>query len=263
MTKSITPEGWLPKGIGIFTGLLALAVGFLLAFAVTQPLVQSIQSMLGLDTEAGLWYATRAAGLAGYMLLWLSTLWGLAVATKIFDPVLHRAFTFDAHEFLSLLAIGFIAVHVGVLLFDSYLPFSLADILVPFLSSFRMLWVGIGIIGMYLTLLVTITFYLRTKIGYKAFRAIHLSSFLAYAAVTVHSIFSGTDTGLVSTRLVYAATALVIAALSVQYWRMQRATKRAVRTQIACHCQDKTRPSGRVLYSIGHEFICKLGRRLA
>jgi hypothetical protein len=122
-------------------------------------------SFLALNTDAGLWYVTRAAGLLAYLLLWLSTVWGLAIASKIFDPLLHRAFTFDAHEWLSLLALGFTILHVGVLLGDVYLPFSLAEILIPFVAPYRPFGVGLGIIGFYLTLLVTVTFYLRSRIS--------------------------------------------------------------------------------------------------
>lgn len=226
MLKTNTLEPREPRTIAILAGALALGVAALLSFTVAQPVVQSFVSFVGLDTQQGFWYITRAAGLAGYLLLWLSTLWGLAVASKIFDPLLHRAFTFDVHEFLSLLAIGFIIVHVGALLADQYLPFSLAEILVPFIAPYREFWVGIGVIGMYLTLLVTVTFYLRTKIGYKVFRTIHLASFLGYIGVTVHSIFSGTDSALLSTKLVYIATALVIAVLTA-YWFKTRSAKRA------------------------------------
>jgi len=221
--KSNMLETRQPRLAGILAGLLALAVAALLALTVAQPLAQSAQSFLALDTEEGFWYVTRAAGLAAYLLLWLSTLWGLAVSSKIFDPLLHRAFTFDVHEFLSLLAIGFVVAHVGALILDSYMPFSIPEILVPFLAPYRPLWVGIGIIGMYLTLLVTVTFYLRSKIGQKAFRTIHLLSFISYIAVTVHSVFAGTDSALISTKLVYIATALVIALLSVHWWMTRRA----------------------------------------
>ena len=71
-----------------------------------------LTTLLRLDSVEGTWYLIRAAGLVAYLLLWLSTVWGLAVASKIFDPVLHRAFTFNTHEWLSLLAIGFTALHV-------------------------------------------------------------------------------------------------------------------------------------------------------
>lgn len=209
--------------IGIVTTGVALVAAGLVGATVVQPLVQALARVFALDTVEGLWYVTRAAGLAAYLLLWLSTVWGLAVASKVFDPLLQRVFTFDMHEFLSLLALGFTGLHVGVLLADKYMAFTLPDVLVPFLTSYRPLWVGIGVIAMYLTVLVTATFYLRSRIGYKTFRAIHLLSFLAYAGVTAHSLMAGTDSALSSTKLIYAGTALVIAVLTAHYLIVTRA----------------------------------------
>ena len=80
------------------------------------------------------WYLTRAAGLAGYFLLWLSTAWGMVVSSKILDSIMDRAFTYDFHEYLSLLGLGFIFVHVVVLIADQYLPYSIWQVIIPFLS---------------------------------------------------------------------------------------------------------------------------------
>ena len=184
-------------------------------------------ALFGLNTEQGLWYVTRSAGLIAYLLLWLSTVWGLAVASKIFDPLLFRAFTFDVHEFLSLIAILFTLVHIGVLVIDAYLPFSLIDLLVPFVAPYRPVWVGMGVIGLYLTVLVTVTFYLKTRIGQARFRTIHLLSFAAYAAVTVHSLFSGTESKLAATQLTYAGSALAVVLLSI-YWLMRARQKKPI-----------------------------------
>jgi predicted ferric reductase len=162
-----------------------------------------------------MWYVTRAAGLMSYLLLWLSTVWGLAVSNKIFDPVLHRAFTYDFHQFLSLLAIGFIILHIVVLLADQYLPFSVAQVLVPFAAPYRPVWVGIGTIGLYLTLLVSITFYIRKWIGQKAFRMIHLVSYIAFLAAALHGLFAGTDSPLITVRVMYLSTTLVVVFLTV------------------------------------------------
>ena len=163
------------------------------------------------------WYITRASGLVAYLLLWLSTAWGLAVSSKIFDPHLLRNYTYDFHEFLSLLAVGFLLVHISVLTLDRYLPFSVAQVLVPFIDSYRPLWVGIGVIAFYLTLLVTVTFYLRRSIGVRTFRLIHGLSLVAYLGATLHSIYSGTDSPLLSTQLLYKGSLLSIVFLSA-YW---------------------------------------------
>ncbi len=209
---------------GLLTALFVLIVGAVVALAAVfpgSPLIALsrwfLDTLFAANTVQALWYVTRAAGLMAYFLLWLSTAWGLAVSSKIFDPLLHRAFTYDMHQFISLLAIGFTFLHVAVLLGDRYLPFSIAAALIPFIAPYRPLWVGVGTLGLYLTLLVSITFYLRRWIGQKTFRAIHSSSFLAYAAVTAHGLMAGTDSPLWTTQLMYGGTALVIVFLTI-YW---------------------------------------------
>jgi predicted ferric reductase len=164
-----------------------------------------------------MWYITRAAGLVAYLVLWLSVAWGLAVSSKILDNILHRSFTYDFHYFLSWLAIGFTLLHIVVLMFDKYLPYSVLQILLPFISPYRPVWVGIGVLGLYLMVLVTVTFYLRGRIGMKAFRVIHTLSLVSYLGITVHSIFSGTDSSLTSVMLLYVGTFLITVFL-LAYW---------------------------------------------
>lgn len=108
------------------------------------------------------------------------------------------------------------------LLGDTYAPFSVAQLVIPFISDYRPLWVGIGVIAGYLALLVTVTFYLRKRIGYNRFRAIHYASFLAYIGAAIHGIFAGTDATLGTTQLVYLETALVVILLTA-YWLWRRA----------------------------------------
>jgi sulfoxide reductase heme-binding subunit YedZ len=186
----------------------------------------TLSSLFALDSQQVMWYITRAAGITSYILLWFSSAWGLAVASKITDVFLHRSFTYDFHQFISLLAVGFIFLHILVLLFDRYLPYTLAQILIPFVSPYRPLWVGIGVLGFYLTLLVTITFYMRSRIGMKAFRAIHVSSLAAYLGGTIHGFFSGTDSSLWTVQLMYAITFLIMVFLTT-YWFIVVRNKKA------------------------------------
>ncbi len=164
-------------------------------------------------------------GLVAYLLLWLSTAWGLAVSSKITDTLLHRAYTYDFHQFISLLAIGFMILHFSVLYLDRYLPFSVVQVLVPFTSTYRPVWVGIGIISFYIMLLVTVTFYMRRRIGVKAFRSIHVLSLVGYLGATLHGLFAGTNSPLVSMQLLYKGSFLVIIFLTA-YWLMLAAQKR-------------------------------------
>lgn len=218
MESTRNDNAWFVAMI-LFLGTVLLAMFALVALIPGSPVLRLVAQwsdrLFAISSVQALWYVTRAAGIIAYLLLWLSTVWGLAVSSKIFDPVLQRFFTYDMHQFLSLLAIGFSALHIVVLLADRYLPFSVAQVIVPFIAPYRPLWVGFGVIGLYLVLLVSVTFYIRQRIGYAAFHVIHYLSLLAYAGITVHGLMAGTDSPLWTTQLMYAGTALVVVFLFV------------------------------------------------
>ena len=204
---------------------MVLLIGFAGTMAILSaartPLGIFIQNMLNwlfaTNSVQAMWYITRSAGFASYLLLWFSTALGLALPAKLFDRLLPRAFTYDFHQFISLLALGFIALHIGVLMVDRYLPYTLAQILIPFISPYRPVWVGIGVFSFYLALLVTITFYLRSRIGMKTFKVIHYTSLLSYFGAVIHSFLSGTDSSVPAAQWMYFSTFLVIVFLT-SYW---------------------------------------------
>ena len=181
------------------------------------PLINFISNLFAIDSLQFWWYLTRAAGLMGYFLLWLSTAWGLVVSSKILDSILERAFTYDFHEYLSWLGLAFIGIHVIVLMADKYLPYTFWQVLIPFLSPYRPFWVGVGIIAFYLSLLVTVTYYLRAKIGMATFRKIHYLSLVSYVGATLHGLYAGTDSVLPIANLLYKGTFLVTFFLII-YW---------------------------------------------
>jgi predicted ferric reductase len=207
-------SGWLI--VGLLAGLAIIGYAAI-GLPWMQSARQTITGLLALDSVQRLWYVTRAAGLTGYVLLWLSTAWGLVVSSKILDPLLHRSFSYDFHEFLSLLAIGFVGLHVVVLMADQYLPFTLLQVLIPFIAPYRPVWVGLGVIAFYLTILATATFYMRSKIGPRTFRLIHYSSFVAFLGAAIHGLLAGTDSSLLVTQVLYAGTLLSIVFLTT-YW---------------------------------------------
>jgi len=217
----------IPFLVGVMiTGVLLLAVGLVAQQSGgVASLTQSLNSLLVLDSVHVWWYISRASGLVGYLLFWLSTIWGFAIASKILDPFLGRTFTFDFHEHLSLLSIGFVVLHMVVLLLDKVEPLSLVEILVPFASAYRPFWTGIGIISFYLTILVTVTFYIRSLISSKTFRTIHYLSVAAYFAALFHSLNAGTDSALTWVQWMYAGTSLVTVFFLV-YWLVNMFSKR-------------------------------------
>jgi sulfoxide reductase heme-binding subunit YedZ len=219
----------IKKPIGTIMLVGAIFAGMLVAILAGQSFgntgfAQTLGSLFAMDSVQLWWYVTRASGLTGYFLLWLSMVWGFAIPTGFLKPVLENVFSYDFHEHLSLLGLGFVLIHITVLLFDKYLPFSILQLLIPFTDTYRPLWVGLGIISFYLLVLVTFTFYLRQRIGAKTFRSIHVLSLVSYLGTTLHGLFAGTDSGLSATWLLYVGTFLTIVFLTV-YWLVMRKYK--------------------------------------
>ncbi|HKI52970.1 MAG TPA: hypothetical protein VJ987_02510 [Anaerolineales bacterium] len=230
LASLIKPTGIILLVGAIFIAMFAvITLGGSVAGADT---AQKIQALFGMDTTQLWWFITRAAGLTGYFLLWLSMAWGLAIPSKIVQPVLEGTFTYDFHEYLSLLGLGFVLLHIVVLLFDKYLPFTLMQLLIPFIDTYRPFWVGLGIIGFYIFLVVTVTFYLRGQIGTKAFRTIHIFSLLGYLGATLHGLFAGTDSALPVTMFLYGGTFLSIVFLTV-YWLVMRKPEKTVEVPLS------------------------------
>jgi predicted ferric reductase len=224
-------------GIIVLVGFAFIGTIALLWFYQTPTggsLAQLLQSLFAMNTVQAWWYVTRAAGLTSYFLLWLSMVWGMAISTKIFHPSVDGTYSYDFHEFLSLLGLGFVLLHVIVLMLDQFLPFSIWQVMIPFVDSYRPFWVGLGIIGFYLSLLVTVTFYMRKVIGSKAFRSIHVLSLAGYLGATLHGLFAGTDSALPVAKVLYGGTFLVIIFLTVYWLVIGRLNKRE-------HAQVKAR----------------------
>ena len=215
----------------------AMLIAIVLGGSVGGGLItRQLSSLLGLNSVQIWWFVTRAAGLTGYFLLWLSMIWGLAIPGRIFQRILEGIYAYDFHEHLSLLGLGFIFLHVLVLLFDKYLPYNLIQILVPFTGTYRPFWVGIGIISFYILLLVTVTFYLRQQVGPRTFRSIHLLSLAGYLGATLHGLFAGTDSALPMTKILYAGTFLVVIFFTA-YWLVMRMLGREQRPSTTTRIQ--------------------------
>jgi predicted ferric reductase len=208
-TQSNPWTGILSVTALIFFGIALLAGGlFAIGTDATTSPLQLVSDFFALDSIHIWWYVSRASGIMGYLLFWLSTLWGFAISSKIFDSFLERMFTYDFHEHLSLLSLGFVGLHVIVLLIEKVEPLSLAEILIPFISAYKPFWTGIGIIAFYLSVLVTVTFYIRSWISMKAFRTIHYLSVVAYVGSLFHSLYAGTDSALTWVQVMYWGTFL-------------------------------------------------------
>ncbi len=208
MESLLSLEGWLLV-------LLASAIGAVAALFVLPSLGPVLgQSLTGTNPQ-GYWYLARAAGLVAYLLLWLSVAFGLIITNKFARLWPGGPTAFDLHQFTSLLALAFTVFHGLVLLGDQYINFSLVQLLIPFSDTYRPFWVGLGQLAFYLAIPVAFSFYARKSLGYKTWRLLHYGSFAVYFLVTLHGLFSGTDSTTLSALAMYGMTALTTVALIV------------------------------------------------
>jgi len=143
-----------------------------------------------------------------------SVVWGLALSTRVLGGRPRPAWLFDLHRFLGGLALGFVGVHVLAVLADSYVHFSLLNVLVPLTGDWHPLAVAWGIVGLYLLLAVELTSLARTRLPRGLWRRVHYASFVVFAATTVHGLTAGTDARAPALRLAYLAVSALVAALT-------------------------------------------------
>ena len=175
------------------------------------------------------WFAARASGIVAWALAASSVIWGLAFSTQLLGRRPRPAWLFDLHRFLGGLALAFTGVHVLAVLADSYVHFSLLNVLVPFTSDWHPLAVAWGILGLYLLLAVELTSLARTRLPRRLWRRVHYASFVVFAATTVHGLSAGTDARSPALLLAYLAVSALMAGLTAS--RFLASTRRAAGTR--------------------------------
>lgn len=140
-----------------------------------------------------LWFASRGSGIVSLLLLTAVTVLGLISVVRWQRASWPRFLTADLHSNLALLSIVFVAVHIVAAILDPFAKLGISSALIPFASSYRPLWVGLGVISVYLIVAMIVTSLLRERIGQRVWRAVHWSAYAAWPLAVLHSAGSGSD----------------------------------------------------------------------
>lgn len=197
-----------PSRRSVFVGLAAVILLSLLGLIS----LGVISYYLPATSTKAYWFISRSSGVIAYVVLTIGVLWGLVQSGALFRTRFAPLLAFGLHNYLSWIGLGISALHAIVLTGDTYTHFSLFQIAVPFSSQYRPIPVGLGIIGLYLMLLLTLSFYARRFIGQRGFRLLHYISFGVFAMVTLHGVYGGTDTG--ALWWLYSASLLAVVMLT-------------------------------------------------
>ena len=142
-----------------------------------------------------MWYLNRATGVVLLVLMTAALVLGVLVRRHGRLPGLPRFGVVGLHRSVALLSTLLLAVHVGTAVVDSHVDLGVLDVVVPFLAGYRPLAVGLGTLALDLLVLVVVTSLLRGRLPLRAWRAVHLTTWLMWPLAFAHGLTAGTDLG--------------------------------------------------------------------
>lgn len=175
-------------------------------------------------SKTWLWYLTRSTGLVALVLLTATMALGLLSGVRWQGQSWPRFVTSGLHRNMSALACAVVVVHIVTTLADGFVPIYIQDAVLPFGSAYRPLWLGLGAASFDLMLVLIVTSLARTRISYRAWRALHWTAYLCWPAAVVHGLGTGTDTPVRWVLLLTLACVAMIAGLLG--WRLAYAWPR-------------------------------------
>lgn len=165
------------------------------------------------------WYLNRATGIVLLVLLTASVVLGVLSMGGRPGTVLPRFVSQALHRNIALLSVLMLLAHVTTAVVDEYVDIRWWHALVPVGATYEPLWLGLGTFSLDLMAAVTITSLVRSRLGRRSWRTIHLLSWLAWASAAAHSVGIGTDlatTGGLAVVPAAACLAAVLMALAVR-----------------------------------------------
>jgi sulfoxide reductase heme-binding subunit YedZ len=142
------------------------------------------------------WLIIRSSGVVAWALLSAVVFWGLFLRTRILGTRSTPVNLLHLHRWLGTLALVALAVHLGALLIDPVVKFTIPEILVPGLASWQPIPVALGTLALWCMLPVSLIGRIRTKMGKKGnafFKKSHLIAYFAWPLATAHYVLAGTD----------------------------------------------------------------------
>ncbi|MDR7416052.1 MAG: hypothetical protein QN193_03660 [Armatimonadota bacterium] len=184
--RMVPGKGWPVLVLGVLAGT---AAGLVWAGAYGEAIIAALVG----PAPKFFWHASRATGGVAYALLWMSVCLGLLQAARLVRGPACGALV-EIHRFVSGLGLGFSILHALLFLGDRSLRPRLAEVLLPFgFAPYRPVEVGLGQMALWTALLVYGSWYMRRRMGHRAWRRIHYAAFGAYLLATVHAVGAGTD----------------------------------------------------------------------
>jgi methionine sulfoxide reductase heme-binding subunit len=164
------------------------------------------------------WYVARASGMVAFALLTTTIVLGLVMSGRARLRRWPRFAVEDVHRFASLLTWAFVGIHALALLADSYLPFSVLDLVVPGSAPYRPLATALGVVAAEFLAALAVANLLRTRISYRTWRRTHYLNLGVWLLALGHGVTAGSDSDTSWALALYVLSAGLVAGLTA--WRV-------------------------------------------
>ena len=161
------------------------------------------------------WYLARGTGAVSLVLLTASVVIGILGSVRFSAPRWPRFAIDSVHRDVSLLVLVVLVIHVVTSVLDGFAPITLLDGVVPFVSGYRPLWLGLGTLAFDLLLAIAITSLVRRRLGYRTWRAVHWLAYASWPVAVLHGLGTGSD---VKQWWMLALTVVCVVAVLVAVW---------------------------------------------
>jgi DMSO/TMAO reductase YedYZ heme-binding membrane subunit len=176
------------------------------------------------------WYLARASGLVAAVLLVVLLVSGVGMVTGSTFKFLEPLVAWAAHRAVGIAFGVAVLVHVFSLLFDKFVGFNFADLLIPFISHYKpttilgvnvgSLWVALGTFALYLVIAIIVTSLLWIEKKPRPWKFVHFASYTLLVLTFVHGVFLGTDLSKGIFRMLWIiGGVLLILPLMTRLWR--------------------------------------------
>jgi DMSO/TMAO reductase YedYZ heme-binding membrane subunit len=182
------------------------------------------------------WYVTRASGLIAAIAFLILMLSGVGFITGHSFAFLEPITAWATHRALGIIFGIATLLHVMALYFDTFVPFKIKELLIPFVSAYKpvtlfginfgSLYVALGVLALYIVAAIVFTSLFWIEKKPKTWRTLHLLSYIAAIFVFVHAFFLGTDLASGILRWIWAGLGVAILIASVaRLWRRKNIIK--------------------------------------
>ncbi|WEG12092.1 ferric reductase-like transmembrane domain-containing protein [Pullulanibacillus sp. KACC 23026] len=155
------------------------------------------------------WHLIRLFGWLAYFFFSMSLVFGMLSRMSSFKK---KWGLFSAIHMSSSWAGLFATLgHILILIVDSYQPYTIKEIFIPFVAQYDRIASGLGTLAFFIIVIVLFTSdVMRSKMNKKVWKRIHLMVFPAWLLMLIHGVVMGSDTKTVWGTSVYWISGIII-----------------------------------------------------